>query len=52
MEAWAYRVCILGKIPKWHPQSAYYGLGMSIILEWQYLQRTAPRVGTLMGPIE
>ena len=21
-------------------------------LKWQYLKRTAPRVGTLMGPIE
>ena len=21
-------------------------------LEWQYLQRTVPRVGTLMGPID
>ena len=25
---------------------------MSLQLEWQYLQSTVPRVGTLMGPIE
>ena len=25
---------------------------MSLQLEWQYLQRTSPVVGTLMGPIE
>ena len=25
---------------------------MSLKLEWQYLQSTAPIVGTLMGPIE
>ena len=25
---------------------------MSLQLEWQYLQRNVPRVGTLMGPIE
>ena len=25
---------------------------MSLQLEWQYLQRTVPGVGTLMGPIE
>ena len=27
-------------------------MGMSLKLEWQYLQRTVPRVGTMMGPIE
>ena len=31
---------------------AYAGLLMLLQLEWQYLQRTVPRVGTLMGPIE
>ena len=25
---------------------------MSLQLEWQFLQRTVPRVGTLMDPIE
>ena len=25
---------------------------MSLQLKWQYLQRTVPGVGTLMGPIE
>ena len=31
---------------------AYAGLGMSLQLKWQYLQRTVSGVGTLMGPIE
>ena len=52
MEAWAHGVKVLAKISQRHPQSAYVGLGMSLQLEWQYLQRTVPGVGTLMGPIE
>ena len=52
VEAWAYGVQVLAKISRRHPQSAYYGLGMSQKLEWQYLQRTVPGVGTLMGTIE
>ena len=31
---------------------AYTGLGMSLQLNWNYLQRTFPEVGNLMGPIE
>ena len=31
---------------------AYAGLGMLLQLEWQYLQRTVPVVGTLMDPVE
>ena len=52
VEAWAHGVRALSKIARRHPQSAYAGLGMSLRLEWQYLQRTVPKVGTLMGPIE
>ena len=52
MKAWAHRVRVLGKIAQWHPQSAYDGLVMLLQLEWQYLQSTVPRVGTMMGPIE
>ena len=52
METWAHGVRVLGKISRLHPQSAYAGLGMSLQLEWQYLQRTVPGVGTLMGIIE
>ena len=52
VEAWAHGVKLLAKIAQRHPQSAYAGLGMSLQAEWQYLQRTVPRVGTLMGPIE
>ena len=52
VEAWDHGVRVLGKISLRHPQLAYAGLGMSMQLEWQYLQRTVPGVGTLMGPIE
>ena len=52
VEAWAHGVRFLGKISRQHPQSAYSGLGVSLQLDWQYLQRTVPGVGTLMGPIE
>ena len=52
MEAWSHGVRVLAKIPRRYPHSAYASLGMSLQLEWQYLQRTVPGVGTLMGPIE
>ena len=52
VEAWAHGVRVLGKISLRHPQSDYAGLGMLLQLEWYYLQRTVPGVGTLMGPIE
>ena len=52
VEAWAYGVIVLGKISRRHPQSAYAGLGMSLQLKWQYLQRNVPGVDTLIGPIE
>ena len=52
VEAWSHRVIVLGKISQQHPQLDYAILEMWLQLEWQYLQRTVPRVGTLMGPIE
>ena len=33
VEAWDHRVRVLGKIPQQHPQSAYSGLGMLLLLE-------------------
>ena len=51
-EAWAHIIRVLGQIYRRHPQSAYDGLGILLQLEWQYLQRTVPGFGTLMGPIE
>ena len=51
VEAWAHGVRVLGKISRQHPHSAYAGLGMSLQLEWHYMQRTVPGVGTLMVPI-
>ena len=52
VEAWAHGVRVLAKIARRHPQSAYADLGMSLQSEWQYLKRTVPRVGTLIGHIE
>ena len=52
MEKWSEGVRYLAKFSKRHPQTAYAGLGMSLHLEWCYLQRNVPRVGALMEPIE
>ena len=52
VEAWPHGVRVLGKTAKRHPQLAHAGLGVLLQLEWHYLQRTVPRVGTLMGPIK
>ena len=52
VEAWAHGVIVSAKISLRHPQSDYAGLGMSLQSEWQYLQRTVPGVGTLMGLIK
>ena len=45
-------VCTLDKISKWYPQSEYSGLGMSLQLEWQYLQSTIPGVRNIIGSKE
>ena len=52
VEEWDHGFRTLAKISKWYPQLAYAGLGVLLQIEWQYLQRTAPGVGSLMGPIE
>ena len=52
VETWAHGVRVLGKIPRRHPKSAFAGLRIFLQLQWQYLQRTVPRVVTMMGPIE
>ena len=52
VEAWANGVRVLIKISQQHPQLSYAGLGMSLQLECEYLQRSVLGVGTLMGPFE
>ena len=52
VEAWSHRVCTLYKIAKRYPQSECAGLGVSLQLDLQYLQRTVPGFGSLMGNIE
>ena len=52
VEAWAHGVRVQSKIARWHPQSAYAGLGISLQSEWQYLKRTVLGVGTLIDRIE
>ena len=51
VEACAHRFRTLAKIAKPYPHSAYTGLGMSLQLECQYLQRTVPGVSSMIGPI-
>ena len=52
VEAWDHGVRVLAKTARRYPQSAYAGLGMSLHLEWQYLKRTDPGLGTIMGTTE
>ena len=52
LEAWSHGVCNLAKTAKQYPQFEYSILGMSLQLEWKYLKRTVPGVGTIMVPIE
>ena len=52
VEAWAHGVRVLDKIARQHPHLAYSGLGILLQFEWNYLQRTVPGIGTLMGPIK
>ena len=52
VEAWVHGVRVLGRISRRHLQLAYAGLGMSLQLQWQYLQSTVPGVGNMMGPNE
>ena len=51
-EGMVHRLRILARIAKRYPQSAYVSLGVLIQMEWQYLQRTVPWVGSLMGTLE
>ena len=52
VEEWSHGVRVFGKIDRQHSQLDYSGLGMLLQLQWQYLQKTVPGVGTLMGPIQ
>eukprot|EP00957_Ditylum_brightwellii_P161977 12332619-Ditylum_brightwellii.AAC.1 len=52
VEAWAEGVQTLASFAHRYLQTAYEGLTMCLQAKWQYLQRTALQVGTLMGPIE
>ena len=52
VEAWTKGVRTLTKIVAPHPQMVYAVMGMFLQLYFQYLQRTAKMVGTLMEPIK
>ena len=51
-EAWSQGVRNLDKTAKRYPQLAHAGLGMSLQLEWHYMQMTVLGAGSLMGLIE
>ena len=52
VDEWCAAVKILENIAKRYPQTAYYGLAVSLQNEWQHICRTVPHVGELMGPLE
>ena len=52
VEEWRQAVKILENIAKRYPQTAYYGLAVSLQNEWQHICRTVPHVGEFMGPLE
>ena len=52
VEAWAAAVKTLARVALRYPQAAYAGLCMSLQAEWQYILRTVPGSGALMGPVE
>ena len=52
VKAWSHGVRTLSKITKQYPQLEYVGLGVSLQIKCQYLQRTVPGVDTLVDPIE
>ena len=49
---WAHVIRILDKIAKRYPQSEYSGLGISLHLEWQYMQSAFLGLGSMIVPIE
>ena len=51
VKEWTHEIRILAKIEKRYIQSESAGLEMLLQNKWQYLQRTGPWVGSLMGPI-
>ena len=52
VEEWCGSVQILEEIAQRYPQTAYYGLAVSLQNEWQHVCRTVPGVGAYMDPLE
>jgi len=52
VEQWCEAVTIMEDIAKRYPQTAYYGLAISLQNEWQHVCRTVPTAGAFLDPLE
>jgi len=52
IQQWVRGVEQLAQVAPHFPQMAYTGLTKSLQLEWQYIQRVIPAIGTTLAPIE
>ena len=52
VEEWCRAVAIMEDIARRYPQTAYFGLAVSLQNEWQHVCRTVPGVELLMEPLE
>jgi hypothetical protein len=52
VEQWTEAVATLEKISARYPQTAFYGLAVSLQNEWMHVCRTVPGAGAYLGPVE
>jgi hypothetical protein len=52
VEEWCRAVSVLEDIARRYPQTAYFGLAVSLQNEWQHVCRTVPGVELMMEPLE
>ena len=52
VEQWVHSIEVLENIGRRYPQSAYYGMSVSLQNEWQHVCRIVPDAGDYLGPVE
>ena len=52
VEEWCKTIRAMEDIARQSPQTAYYGVVVSLQNEWQHICRTVPGAGTYMEPVE
>ena len=52
VELWVHSIEVLERIGQHYPQSAYYGMSMSLQNEWQRVCPIVPGAGLMLGPVE